>query len=243
MSPLGFVSPKNWKRSILRSILIRAYKICYNKELLDKELKRIERKFIEINGYRKWIVNQLKEECKLLNEQYHRNIETYTDNNSVTTTTQMLVLPYKGEKGEKLIKLLKKHVKKVFPENHLSRHAYSSKKLGSFFNIKDQTKLEHSNDLTYLVKYPENTCSENYLGKTARWINERVLEHVCKDKSHMVQHTLQSGHPSVSLNEFKIVGKGFNNNRVKRKISEASIVKQYRPILNTQKKLNICRTL
>ena len=109
--------------------------------------------------------------------------------------------------------------------------------LGSFFNIKDQTKLEHNNDLTYLVKYPENTCSENYLGKTARWINERVLEHVCKDKSHMVQHTLQSGHPSVSLNEFKIVGKGFNNNRVKRKISEASIVKQYRPILNTQKNL------
>ena len=243
MSPLGFVSPKNWKRSILRSILIRAYKICYNKELLDKELKRIERKFIEINGYRKWIVNQLKEECKLLNEQYHRNIETYTDNNSVTTTTQMLVLPYKGEKGEKLIKLLNKHVKKVLPGNHLSRNAYCSKKLGSFFNIKDQTKLEHSNDLTYLVKYPENTCSENYLGKTARWINERVLEHVCKDKSHMVQHTLQSGHPSVSLNEFKIVGKGFNNNRVKRKISEASIVKQYRPILNTQKKLNICKTL
>ena len=185
----------------------------------------------------------MKEECKLLNEQYHRNIETYTDNNSVTTTTQMLVLPYKGEKGEKLIKLLNKHVKKVLPGNHLSRNAYCSKKLGSFFNIKDQTKLEHSNDLTYLVKYPENTCSENYLGKTARWINERVLEHVCKDKSHMVQHTLQSGHPSVSLNEFKIVGKGFNNNRVKRKISEASIVKQYRPILNTQKKLNICRTL
>ena len=61
-------APKNWKRSTLRSILTRAYKICSTKELLDEELKRIEREFIEIDGYPKWIVNQLKEECKLVNE-------------------------------------------------------------------------------------------------------------------------------------------------------------------------------
>ena len=147
----------------------------------------------------------------------------------------MLVFPYKGEKGEKFITSLNKHVKNVLPENHVPRHAYRSKRLGSFFNIKDQTKLEHNNDLTYLVKCPEKTCSENYLGETARRINERVLEHAGKDKkSHMLQHTLQSGHPSVSLNEFKILGKGFNNNRVKRKISEALLIKQYRSTLITQ---------
>ena len=225
-------APKNWKRSTLRSILTRAYKICSTKELLDEELKRIERVFIEINGHPKWIVNQLKEECKLVNEQYHRNIESNIDSNTVT---HMLVLPYKGKKGEKLIKSLNKHLKKVLPENNLSRNAFSSKNLGSFFNIKDKTKLEHNNDLTYLVKCPEKTCSESYLGETARRMNKRVSEHVGKDKkSHMLQHTLQSGHPSVSLNEFKILGKGFSNNRVKRKISEALLIKQYRPILNTQ---------
>ena len=73
--------------------------------------------------------------------------------------------------------------------------------MGSFFNIKDQTKLEHNNDLTYFVKCPEKTCSENYLEETARRINETVLEHAGKDKkSYMLQHTLQSGHPPVSLN-------------------------------------------
>ena len=147
----------------------------------------------------------------------------------------MLVFPYKGEKGEKLITSLNKHVKNVLPENHVPRHAYRSKRLGSFFNIKDQTKLEHNNDLTYLVKCPEKTCSENYLGETARRINERVLEHAGKGKkSHMLRYTLQSGHPSVSLNEFKILGKGFSNTRVKRKISEVLLIKQYRPTLNTQ---------
>ena len=63
--------PKNWKLSTLCSILARACKICSTKELLDEELKCIEREFIEINGYLEWIVTQLKEECKLVNEQYH----------------------------------------------------------------------------------------------------------------------------------------------------------------------------
>ena len=112
-------APKNWKRNTLRSILARAYKICSTKELLDEEPKRIKREFIEINGYPEWLVNQLKGECKLVNEQYYRNIETNIDNNTVTATTHMLVFPYEGEKGENLIKSLNKHVKKVLPENYL----------------------------------------------------------------------------------------------------------------------------
>ena len=85
------------------------------------------------------------------------------------------------------------------------------------------------------MKCTEKTCSENYLGDTARSINERVSKHVGKDKkSHMSRHTLQSDHPSVSLNEFKILGKGFSNNRVKRKISEALLIEQDQPTPDTQ---------
>ena len=67
---------------------------------------------------------------------------------------------------------------------------------------------QNNNDLTYLVKCPEKTCSENQLGETGRRINKRVLEHVGQvKKSHMLRHTLQSGHPSVSLNKFKYLEK------------------------------------
>ena len=90
--------PKNWKRSTLRSILTRAYKICSTKESLDEELRRIKREFIEINGYPKWIVNEFKEECKLLNEQYDRNIQTDIDSNTVGTTTLCLFFLIKVKK-------------------------------------------------------------------------------------------------------------------------------------------------
>ena len=104
-----------------------------------------------------------------------------------------------------------------------------------YLSSTSKTKQNQNNDLTYLGKCPEKTCSENYLGETARRIKERVLEHAGKDKkSHMLRHILQSGHPSVSLNEFKIFGKGFNNNSVKRKISEVLLIKQYWPFLNIQ---------
>ena len=104
--------------------------------------------------------------------------------------------------------------------------------MGSAFDIKDQTKLVHKHDLTYLVKCPKNTYSETYLGETARRLNERIMEHAGKDnKSHMLMHTLQPGHP-VSPNDFRTLQKGYNNNKVKRKISEALLIRKHRPSLN-----------
>ena len=203
---------KYWKRSTLRSILTL---ICSTKELLERKLDRIKRKCFEINVYPKWIVNQSKEKCKLLNEENHKIIATNIGNNTVTTTIHMLFLPYKigNRKTQKIIK----HVKKVLPENYLWQHTYGSKNLDSFFNIKYQTKLEHMNNLNYLVK-----C----LGEATRTINNK--------KSHMSIHALPSIHVSLSWIEYKILGKGFLNNRVKRKILEILLMKPYQTTVKTQ---------
>ena len=78
----------------------------------------------------------------------------------------MLALPQKGKKGGKPIKPIHKHVKNVLPENHLSQHAYRSNTLGSFFNIKDQTKLEHIDDLTYLLNVLKRHFQKTILEST-----------------------------------------------------------------------------
>ena len=45
------------------------------------------------------------------------------------------------------------------------------------------------------------------------------MKHAGKDsKSHMLKPTLQSGHPSVSPNDFTLPHKWYNNSNVKRKI-------------------------
>ena len=124
------------------------------------------------------VFDQLNEECKVpKNADYDKNI---TANNESISTTNRLILPYKGEQGQKIIKSLDNYVKRYLPQNHTAQYVYISRKLGSAFDIKDQTKLEHKHDLTYLVKCPENTCSETYLGETARRLNERMINMLVK---------------------------------------------------------------
>ena len=146
---------RTWKRGTFRTILIRSYKICSTVELLQNELKQ---ELININGYPTWVFDQVDEECKApINSYYENNVTT---NNESISTTHRLILPYKGEQGQKIIKSLNNYVKRLLPQNHTTQHVYISRKLGSAFDIKDQTKLVHKHDLTYLVKCPENTCSE-----------------------------------------------------------------------------------
>ena len=173
----------------------------------------------------------MNEECKVRrNVDYDNNV---TANNESISTTHRWILPYKGEQRQKIIKSDNNYVKRLLPQNHTAQYVYKSRKLGSAFYVKDQTKLEHKHDLTYLVKCPENTCSETCLGITAKRLNERIMEHAGKDsKLHMLKSTFQSGHPSVSPNDFRILQKWYNNSKVKSKISVALLIKKHRPSLN-----------
>ena len=59
------------------------------------------------------------------------------------------------------------------------------------------------------------------------------MEHAGKNsKSHMLKHTFQSGHPFVSPNNFRILRKEYNNNKVKRQKSEALLIRKHQPSLN-----------
>ena len=56
----------------------------------------------------------------------------------------MLVLTYKGERGQRTIKSINNAIKKILFQNHFTQNCYKTKKLGSYFNIKYSTQLEHS---------------------------------------------------------------------------------------------------
>ena len=143
---------------MLRTILIQACKISSTKELLQNELKQIENKFIKINDYPKRVFHQVNKECSLSrSEDYDKNI---TANNASISTTHRLILPYKSEQGRKIINSINNYNNQILPENHAAQRIYRSRKMSSSLNIKNQTKLEHKHDYTYLVECPENTCLE-----------------------------------------------------------------------------------
>ena len=72
----------------------------------------------------------------------------------------LLVLPYAGNKGEKIFKLMNNFSSRVLPFNVKTCNAYSETKLSSRFQSKDQTKKDQ-HDVVYYAKCSEEQCTED----------------------------------------------------------------------------------
>ena len=124
---------------------------------------------------------------------------------------------------------------KILPYKQKPTLVYTSTKRGSNFNIKGITKKEHKHDLVYSVKYLEETCNETYNGETRRRLVERIEDHRGKQKnSHVYQHSMNSNHFLVTLDDFIILKSGWKHSKFKRKISETLFIKSTRPNLNKE---------
>ena len=114
-----------------------------------------------------------------------------------------MTLPYKGDKGVKLVQKLKRTAKKFLPPNIKPVFAFKSKKLASHFKIKDNTNTKHKHDLVYKIKCPQEHCLHSYIGETARRLEERILEQNGKDKiSSVFKHSLETGHDTITRKYF-----------------------------------------
>ena len=146
------------------------------------------------------------------------------------------LLPYNVQKGEHLVRSLRKDIHRTLPENVQARICYTGTKRGTKFNnIKDPVKKSHQHDVVYYAACPEPGCVEDYTGETGRRLNERVIDHNGRDKkSHLYKHSQESNHPCVALSDFKIIGSNFQNQKFKRKIAESLLIREKRSSLNMQ---------
>ena len=54
--------------------------------------------------------------------------------------------------------------------------------------------------------------------------------------SHLLKHSIESGHKPLEAIDYKIIGTGYRKNTIKRKLSEALFIKELKPTLNQQEK-------
>ena len=59
------------------------------------------------------------------------------------------------------------------------------------------------------------------------------LKNIFTLNSHVVKHTLESGHSEITIENVKIINSNYRN-YYKRKVSEALYIKQKKPFLNIQ---------
>ena len=124
-----------------------------------------------------------------------------------------LLLPYKGKKGEHLIKSMKRRILKLLSPEFKTQAAYIGKKISTCFNVKDQSKFDHRHDMVCYADCPNERCRESYIGESDHRISECIKDHNGRDlKSHILKHSIESGHAKFSYYDFKMIAKNFNNN-------------------------------
>ena len=210
----------NWKWGELKTLVRRAYETCSTDQYLRDELKHIRGTFNEINNYPLWV-----------KQAYQCNISQ--DNNNKDQKQHLLVSPYKGHNGKQVINSMRKRLNVVLPRIVKIRTCYTGKRLSSCFKIKDKKKLDHEHDLVYHVKCPEESYTDDYIGESGRRVIEQVKDHNWRDKSsHMLRHSIEKEHAEVTANDFKVIGRNYRENVLKRKVMEVLLIKQFRPTLN-----------
>ena len=91
--------------------------------------------------------------------------------------------------------------------------------------------------MVYYADCPNERCRESYIGESGHRISECIKDHNGRDlKSHILKHSIESGHAKFSYYDFKMIAKNFNNNSWKYKIVESLLIKEKRPTLNIHDK-------
>ena len=129
----------------------------------------------------------------------------------------LLMIPDWGEKGEHVIKSIRKTVRRLLPSNIKVQVPFTGNKFGSCFNIKNKTKFDRRYDVISLGTCSEATCNDNDIDEIKRRIFERVKDHNGREiKSHLLKYALENNHQYVSEKYFKIIGNGFRGNNKKK---------------------------
>ena len=215
---------------------------CSSTELRKQEIQHLKQVFHEKNDYPIWVISQVVEhvEAKHRTVTHSKNLPL-DDFEQISTTNEekshLLLLPYQGQKGDFALKLMRKRLKTLLPNNFNTHVAFKGRKLNSCFKIKDTVTFEHKHDIAYYRKCPANNCNDDCVIKADRRISERIMDHNIRDvNSHLLKHLMEKEHQGLQIKYFDIISSGFRNNTTKRKISEALSIKDLRPTLTRRKK-------
>ena len=223
-------APDQWKIGTLEGMFKRAYTVCSEEADLREETNFLEKVFRNINGYPKRVVEKCHEKVKIKMTRPENNQESTQIENEEEKKKPYIILPYRGEKGEKILKAMQKKI----PERIRPRLVYQGTKLSTFFSTKDKVDPLHSSNVVYYYKGSGTDQKDDYTGETKCRIGKRIDEHIKTDKESAIYknyHQKNIAPPSPS--DFTIVGKNYEN-RLKRRIAESLFVKEKKSSLNIQ---------
>lgn len=111
-----------------------AYEVGSNREYLNEELEHLQNVDHIQNGYPIWLIKQIMKEIRAC-RMYTTSIKAELENKQY----KKQILPFKGAKGNTIIKAMNNNLKWYLPDNTYTCVACITRKLSTKFHWKDQT--------------------------------------------------------------------------------------------------------
>ena len=193
--PINYNSYEPWdtKTAWISALYDRAYKICSNVNLFQKQVACIK-KVMSWNGYPRYVRNNIVK--RLENRKNTKNNYTLEQENIATISCK---IPCVGVQRETLIKNLVRKPKRHIDKQFELRNIYRTKKLSYYYNTKDKVPEYLKSHILYEFCCP--ACNMEYIGKTDPNFGTRVQEHNGLDKKPPVyNHLLECEHFNYVVN-------------------------------------------
>lgn len=224
--------PLQYKVGLIRTLLVRAFRICSNYECVHDEFT-IVKNLLEKNGFPLSILDRVIKKFWL---------KMYCRKPSIQGCSKfpvLICLPFTGVHCLDLRSKISRFVRNYYPQASVRFVFQTKRRIRNLFVYKDRLPLLLRSGVVY--KFECSGCSATYIGKTKRHLKTRVYEHLgvsvrtgrtlsSPPDSAVRDHALHCGHP-LEIANFSVLECAPSNYDLS--IYENLLISKFQPSLNT----------
>lgn len=225
--------PLNYKVSLIKTLVYRAFRLCSTWPLFHKEVIRITRNLVN-NGFPQCVIDS---QIKSLITKLYVKSGVSADSEPADDDIVFYYRSFDVDscKGDKVIlqQLFNKHIVPSVPSQVVKVRVYfKPKKLASCFSLRPRRTEMERHGLVYQYTCQHDGCNATYIGYTMNCLSTRARQHkYSSSKIHTHFVTDHDTKPTNSImDNFEVIysGHALRHN----KIAEALLIKERKPIIN-----------
>ena len=220
--------PREYKKSVVKSLVERAYKCSSSWEAMHLELNRIRSAMANNNFPQKLVDSTIKNKLSNLMDKTKRenvDVNIYTELHNLQTY----------QKDKHLLKSIAGTHCKVLEANSIVNVVpyFKSRKLSSFFSTRRKLDDAEKTNLVYQFNCSHEGCNASYIGYTRKSLKARVTQHNTDKASSIFKHKFEiHENEEIHCNDFQILHQ--DNSKQALMIAEALLIKSEKPSINIQ---------
>jgi len=227
--------PETYKKSVVKTLIYRAYRYCSTWDLFIAEANRIKQTLVN-NNYPQWYIDKiiLNSTNKFFSDPIPQQLQDGSDINFYVKLEDLSSF----KKDERLLKnIISEHIIPIDKQNNVKLIPYYRPfKISSLFSSRPRrTGLLRAN-VVYRFNCMEDSCNASYIGYTTNTLQKRCNQHRYSQSSIHKHYDSEHNRPvpisALLTTQFTVLHSYRNSTELR--IAEALSIKENRPYINVK---------